>query len=155
SRKDWAALAQRRKGNTLPNDMPAEPGNVYKEEWIGWWDWLGTPNRRGKWLPFGRARSLSRKLGLKSEAEFIRWRRGILKRQIKCPPDMPMHPDRVYPQFKDWPDFLNFTPRTWIPFDQARKFVRRLRLKGQLEYREWVAGRLRRKGLTVRPKNIP
>ena len=151
SRKEWAALVQNGK---LPDDIPAYPNNTYKE-WIGWWDWLGTRYRRGEWLPFASARTLSRKLGLKSEAEFVRWRRGLLKRGFECPPDMPMHPDRVYPQFKGWPDFLDFTPRTWMTFDQARKFVRRLRLKNQFEYRRWAGGRLRRRGLPVRPQSIP
>ena len=68
---------------------------------------------------------------------------------------MPMHPDRVYSEFKGWPDFLGFTPRTWMPFGTARKFVRRLRLKNQQEYRDWIVGRLRRRGLPIRPKNIP
>jgi hypothetical protein len=68
---------------------------------------------------------------------------------------MPMHPDRVYPDFKGWSDFLDFTSITWMPFDKAREFVRRLRLKNQSEYRKWVVGRLRRHGLPARPKNIP
>jgi hypothetical protein len=42
-----------------------------------------------------------------------------------------------------------------MPFGTARKFVQRLRLKNQQEYRDWIVGRLRRRGLPVRPKNIP
>jgi hypothetical protein len=42
-----------------------------------------------------------------------------------------------------------------MPFDKAREFVRRLGLKNQLEYRQWVVGRLRRRALPPRPKNIP
>src|SRR6478672_6960293 len=83
---------------------------------------------------------LSRKLGLTNEAQFIRWRRGHLKHRIKCPIDMPMHPDRVYPEFDDWPDFLGFTPITWLPFDQARRFIHRLKLRNQKDYRDWVTG---------------
>ena len=157
SRKEWIALTKDRAITNLhrpPDDIPTEPGNVY-EEWIGWWDWLGTGNRRGKWLSFSSARTLSRKLGLTSEAQFIRWRRGLWKHQIKCPFDMPMHPDRVYPEFKGWPDFLGFTPITWLPFDKARRFVRRLKLRNQLEYREWSAGRLKNSKLPARPDNIP
>jgi hypothetical protein len=157
SRKEWAALAQNGnavKQNVLPSDIPAQPDNVYRE-WVGWWDWLGTRHRRGDWLSFDRARALARKLGLKSEGEFIRWRRGLLKHELKCPPDMPMHPDRVYPGFKNWPDFLRFTPRTWMPFEQAKKFVRRLGLRNQKEYRQWVTGRLQRKGVPIRPESIP
>jgi superfamily II DNA or RNA helicase len=151
SNKEWVALAQNGK---LPDDIPAYPNNVYKE-WIGWWDWLGTRHRRGEWLPFARARTLARKLGLKSQAEFIRWRRGLLKCEFECPPDMPMHPDRTYADFVSWPDFLDFTPVSWLPFDQARNFVRRQNLKSQLEYKKWAKGLLVRPGLLPRPINIP
>jgi hypothetical protein len=157
SHKEWNAVAKNRSfanKNRLPDDIPAYPNNVY-DEWIGWWDWLGTPHRRGKWMPFASVRALSRKVGLSNEAQFIRWRRGHLKHRIRCPADMPMHPDRVYPEFKDWPDFLGFTATTWMPPDEAKAFVRRIGIKTQWEYREWIAGRLRRPGLPVRPKNIP
>jgi hypothetical protein len=95
------------------------------------------------------------RIRLTSEAQFIRWRRGLLKHAIKCPVDMPMHPDRVYSEFVTWPDFLGFTPISWLPFDQAREFVRRQKLQSQLEYREWSTGRLSRRGLSLKPKNIP
>jgi hypothetical protein len=157
SRKEWNALAKDRSfanKNGLPDDIPGQPDNVY-DEWIGWWDWLGTPHRRGKWMPFASARALSRKVGLSNEYQFTRWRRGHLKHQIKCPADMPMHPDRVYPEFKDWPDFLGFIATKWMTFDEAKAFVRRIGIKNQWEYREWAGGRLRRPGLPMRPKNIP
>jgi hypothetical protein len=149
SHKEWMALAKDRR---LPDDIPASPDNVY-DEWIGWWDWLGTPHRRGKWMPFANARALARRLGLASEKAFVRWRGGRLKHKIKCLVDMPMHPDRVYPEFKDWPDFLGFTPT--MTFDEAKTFVRRAGIKTQIEFREYVAGRLRRPGLPARPKNLP
>ena len=157
SYKEWRALTKDRthtNRHRLPDDIPSYPNNVY-EEWIGWWDWLGTGNRRGGWRSFSSARTLSLKLGLTSEAQFIRWRRGHLKHRIKCPIDMPMHPDRVYPEFDGWPDFLGFTPITWLPFDQARRFVHRLKLRNQMEYRDWVAGRLSGRGLPRSPENIP
>ena len=157
SHKEWSHLVKKRNSATdsgcLLIFLPTQ--TTFTSEWIGWWDWLGTSNRRGKWLRFNSARALSRQLGLTNEAQFIRWRRGHLKHRLKCPANMPMHPDRVYPDFKGWPDFLGFTQRTWMPFDKAREFVRRLRLKNQLEYRQWVVGRLRRHALPPRPKNIP
>jgi hypothetical protein len=157
SHKEWTALANVRAPTNrrrLPDDIPSYPNNVY-EEWIGWWDWLGTGHRRGNWFSFSSARALSRELGLTSEAQFIRWRRGQLKHRIKCPIDMPMHPDRVYPEFDDWPDFLGFTPIAWLAFDQARRFVRQLKLGNQLEFREWSAGRPKNRRLPARPDNIP
>ena len=155
--REWVELAKKRNfgtENRLPDDIPTYPNNVYNE-WIGWWDWLGTSHRRGDWLPFVSARKLSRTLGLTSEGQFLRWRGGRLKHRIRCPVNMPMHPDRVYPEFKDWSDFLGFTPRRWMPFDQAREFVRNLRLKNQLEYRKWSVGCSPRRGLPARPTGIP
>jgi superfamily II DNA or RNA helicase len=157
SYKEWKTLAKDRSvanKNRLPDDIPAFPNHVY-DEWIGWWDWLGTPHRRGSWMPYADARALARTLGLDGETEFIKWRRGSLKHKVKCPADMPMHPDRVYPEFKDWPDFLGFTAAPTMTFEEAKAFVQRIGIKTQWEYREWVSGHLRRHGLPVRPKNIP
>ena len=107
-------------------------------------------------MSLANARALSRKVGIKSKAEFLRWHRGQLKHQIKCPADMPMRPERVYPkEFKGWPDFLGSTATTWMTLDEAKDFVRAIGIKNQNEYREWVAGRLRRPGLPARPKNLP
>src|SRR5262249_7555456 len=38
---------------------------------------------------------------------------------------------------------------------EAKAFVQRYGIKTQQEFREWVSGRLRRRGLPVRPKNMP
>jgi hypothetical protein len=157
SRKDWLVLADGRKNgkpNCLPNDIPSVPENVY-EEWVGWWDWLGTRHRRGAWLSFAKARTISRSLGLQNQAQFIKWRRRVLKHRVAPPVDMPMHPDRVYAHFKGWPDFLNYIPDEWMPYGEAKKLVQRLGIRNQKEYRDWVTGRTRRPGLPKRPSNIP
>jgi hypothetical protein len=157
SHKEWLALVKNRSFTNkkrLPDDIPASPDNIY-DEWIGWWDWLGTPHRRGKWMSFSNARTLTQKMGLANRSQFIAWRRGLSKRRTKCPSDMPLHPERVYPEFKGWPDFLGGTATTRMTFDEARTFVRRIGIKNQSEYREWVVGRLRRPGLPARPKNMP
>ena len=160
SYKVWAARAKDRSvanKDRLPDDIPSYPNNVYKE-WIGWWDWLGTPHRRSKWMPFAEARAFTRRLRLTSEGDFVKWWRGRLKHKIKHPADMPMHPDRVRvyrEEFKDWPDFLGFTPAPPMTFEEAKAFVQRYGIKTQREFHEWGSGRLRRRGLPVRPKNMP
>src|SRR4029077_16810144 len=40
-------------------------------------------------------------------------------------------------------------------FDQARRFVCRMKLRNQVEFREWCAGRLKNRKLPVKPDNIP
>jgi superfamily II DNA or RNA helicase len=157
SRQDWLVLVNERKNgksNCLPDDIPSVPENVY-EEWVGWWDWLGTRHRRGGWLPFAKARTISRSLGLQNQAQFTKWRQGKLNHSVFPPVDMPLRPARVYADFKGWPDFLNYTPREWMPCDEAKKLVQRLGIRSQQEYHDWIAGRTRRRGLPKRPRNIP
>jgi hypothetical protein len=62
----------------------------------------------------------------------------------------------VYPkEFKDWPDFLGFTPAPPMTFEEAKALVQRYGIKTQWEFREWVSGRLRRRGLPMCQKNMP
>jgi hypothetical protein len=68
----------------------------------------------------------------------------------------PMHPDRIYSEeFKGRADFLGFTPKKWMTFNEAREFVRGLRLRGQAEHREWAAGRLRGRCLQLGRRASP
>ena len=34
--EEWAASARR------PSNMPSDPSEIYKDNWVGWFDWLGT-----------------------------------------------------------------------------------------------------------------
>jgi hypothetical protein len=52
-------------------------------------------------------------------------------------------------------DFLGFTPKKWMTFNEAREFVRGLRLRGQAEHREWAAGRLRGRCLQLGRRASP
>jgi superfamily II DNA or RNA helicase len=157
SHKKWLALAKDRSltnKNRLPDDIPASPDRIY-DDWVGWWDWLGTPHRRGKWMSFSNARTLTQKMGIANKSQFIAWRRGLSRRRTKCPSDMPFHPERVYPEFKGWSDFLGGIATTQMTFDEAKTLVQRIGIKNQTEYREWVVGRLRRRGVPIRPRSIP
>ena len=68
------------------------PRIVYRSEWQGWADWLGTRNeQRGvkrDWRPFAQARSFVRTLGLGSQAEWDAYVRGRLPGET-LPGDIP------------------------------------------------------------------
>jgi hypothetical protein len=44
-----------------PQDIPTAPNEVYRGQWSGWYDWLGT-RRRGHWRPYSDARAYVRSL---------------------------------------------------------------------------------------------
>jgi len=135
NRSDWYEIC---KINKIPNDIPRNPGRSYKNEWIGWGDWLGTGaiaviNR--KFRSFEEARKFVRSLGLKNEKE---WNK-ICKTE-KIPNDIPRNPRRTYK--KNWRgsgDWLGTGAiasynRRFRSFKEARKFSHSLGLKNKDEW---------------------
>jgi len=151
SEAEWFAYA---KTSEKPNDIPASPKAVYKDDgWAGMGDWLGTniiASHLREFLPFKKARAFVRTLGLKSETEWRKYCRSGKERN-----DIPAAPDRTYAEagWVGWGDWLG-TGRIahryhqFLPFKEARAFVRSLNLKSQ---KEWNAYRKSGK----RPNDIP
>ena len=77
-----------------PDDIPAHPELVYKAEWRGFGDWLGTgavaPQDR-QFRSFQAARAFVRSKGLTNQAEWKTFCRSGGK-----PDDIPAHPELVY-----------------------------------------------------------
>ena len=99
------------------------------------WDKLSGYN----WLQFEEARNFVHMLKLKSGIEW----RDYCKSSQK-PENIPSRPDYVYKQdgWKDWGDwigsgYLATQLREYRPFEEARGFVYKLKLKGVKEWREY------------------
>jgi superfamily II DNA or RNA helicase len=140
-----------------PEDIPSLPSSTYRSAgWKGWGDWLGTKyiaNRNRHYLRLSAARAFARTLGLRGEAE---WRRHL----HLLPRDVPRKPDVVYKDkgWKGWGNWLGTDRvanqrRELLPFAEARKFVRRLKLKSYHEWELYRTGKLH--GKKPRPSFIP
>jgi Phage-integrase repeat unit len=95
SRYEWSEYC---KSKNKPNNIPTQPRPIYKDDWKGWGDWLGTgyvANFEREYPPFEEARKIVHSFGLKSQSE---WRRFI--RSGKKPVDIPSNPARTYK--KEW-----------------------------------------------------
>ncbi len=89
-----------------PADIPASPRNVYKTEWQGWGDWLGTGNIAPvarQFRPFAEARAFARTLGLAGNDAWRKWW------QSNRPADLPSNPAATYAKdgFTTWSGFLH------------------------------------------------
>ena len=100
--------------------------------------------------PFASARKFVRSLKLQNYKEWKEYARST-----KRPRDIPITPHGVYAKYgwdgyNDWlgNDNTAFRNRTFRTFRQARAFVRKLKLKNQIEWREYCKS-------GKRPKNIP
>jgi hypothetical protein len=118
------------------------------------------PQKR-RYRSFKQARAFTRKLGLRSRAEWTRYVRGELPGKGSLPSDIPASPEKTYAAqgwagMGDWLGTGNVAParRAFRPFKKARKFARALRLANQAEWAAYSAGKLaKKKGL--RPADVP
>lgn len=142
--KEWRQYC---KSGKKPQDIPYHPEGAYRQEWKGYLDWLGNNN---EFLPFSEAREYARALSLRSIAKWQEYCKSGKK-----PRNMPFNPDKTYKN-KGWKGFGDWLgtgsvatqDMKFLPFEQAKEFVRTLGLKDVREWEEY-----RRSG--ERPKNIP
>jgi hypothetical protein len=132
-----------------PIYIPSNAHTVYKNDWKGMGDWLGTGNIavfRKKFRGFNEARKFVHELNLKGEGE---WR--LYAKSDHKPVDIPSNPNYSYRTsgWKNWGDWLG-TGRTreFRSFDEAREFVRTLELKGGKYWKEYCKS-------GVKPIDIP
>ncbi len=151
---DWA------KSEEKPDDIPADPYNVYKDQgWLGMGDWIGTGtvavfNR--VYLSFEESRDFSRKLQLRNKNEWADWAKSDSK-----PENIPANPRQVYKDkgWIGWGDWLgngNISPsnRVYFSFDEARNFVRQLELKNSNEWLDYVKSDDRPDGIPTDPYRV-
>jgi len=146
------------KSDTKPNDIPQSAKRIYKKEWIGMGDWLGTgiiASQKMIFQNYDDAKRFSMSLKLKNAKE---WQNFYLE---KKPDNLPMRPDKTYKNkgWISWGDFLgtgiisNVTrSKEFLSFIEAKKVMRELAKKHNLQNsKDWwkfaKSGKL--------PKNIP
>lgn len=146
-----------RSGNK-PENIPTGPSQVYKKEWKGMPDWLGTgfiPQRFRKYRSFQDARKFVHSLRIKTKDDWIKYTKSGVK-----PDDIPTNPVRTYKkEWMNWSDWLGsgvISPRNkskmWLSYSDAKKEVKELAKKYNIKtWNDWKDAV--RKGLI--PDNIP
>ena len=148
----------------LPPDVPMAPEVVYNGSgWCGWGDFLGSGRlafQDRKYRSFADARRFAHSLGLSGWNAWRAYVKGGLKGKPRLPSDIPADPYSKYRHdgWKGWGDWVgtgriaNFN-REFLPFQDARKFVRSLHLKSIAEWQAYSKGEIQ--GMPSRPANIP
>ena len=150
-----------------PQQLPKTPNIVYKEQgWKGLINFIGCDNGSGKreFLEFENARSFVRELEIKSRRDWREYAAGKLKDYSPRPLSIPSSPDIIYRDkgWAGWVDWLGLEnyyrafprKRIFLPFNEAREFARKLKLKNQYDWINYSRGDYEgTKGL--RPKSIP
>ena len=152
SLKEWKAWCK--EGRRPPN-VPSRPDQTYKDiGWQGWGHWLGTGNTRNTILPlpFVEALAVARSLNLANQFEWEQWCKEGMR-----PSNVPSHPNAVYKDggWQGWGHWLgtgNQSTKTkkaqFLPFDEALRVARTLRLVNRKEWLLWCKS-------GARPANVP
>ena len=136
-----------------PRNVPADPSKIYKDHgWQGWVHWLGSGNikKLSKFAPFGQALTYAQSLGLAGQREWVAW-----CKDGRRPPNVPSAPNHTYKDrgWQGWGHWLGTgnqknQKKNFLPFDEALRAARQLRLVSEQEWRLWC-----RTG--ARPANMP
>jgi Integrase repeat unit len=140
------------KSGNLPNDIPSHPDRVYKKEWKGFGDWLGTgriANQELRYRTFEESRTFVHNLGLNSRNEWGKYCKSGQK-----PNDIPYQARQTYKKdWKGWGDWLGtgriaYQDRKYKKFQEAKNFVQILNINSISEWKEYCkSGR--------KPEDIP
>ena len=147
--KNWTEWREFCKSKEFPSNIPKNPHNTYRHKgWISMGDFLGVKayiKRTNKSKNFEEARKFARSLKLKSGKEW-----SLFCNSGKKPNDIPKHPNSTYKD-KGWVnmyDWLGIEKRTYLNYNDAKKFVLSLNLKSWSEWRNYCTS-------DQKPDNIP
>ncbi len=127
------------KSGNKPETIPSGPNTVYKKEWKGSKDWLGT-GQRIVYRDYKEAKQFVEKLGLKSYKEWLEYCKSGNK-----PETIPAKPSDVYKNkgwkgVGEWLGTGTIAPqnREYRSFEDAKKFVQGLKIIGTKEWKEFA-----------------
>ena len=129
-----------------PKEIPSRPDVVYKNEFKGYGDWVGTGSlptqiMSKQFWPFEKARDYVRNLNLYSFEDWKEYSKSSEK-----PKEIPTNPHKIYKDkwisYSDWLGTFRLSPtavsQNFWPFEKAREFVRGFNFKSKKEYYQYV-----------------
>jgi hypothetical protein len=125
-----------------PVDIPTNPQVAYRSEWKSWGHFLGTGNTKNSFLPFPKAQSIARGLGLQTMAAY-----RDAARARALPPGLPKDPYAAYrnsgwQNSKDWLGTSHPSTheknRMKRRFAELLPFVRSLGLRSKTDWFRWA-----------------
>jgi len=127
------------KKDTFPSFLPKCPEKVYKKEWMGYGDWLGTGRKSNKtisnnFLDFESSKKIVSKININTRKE---WDKICLSKNK--PLNIPSNPQKFYKKewngWKDWLSSKRFSENNRLTYENAKKIVNSLKLN---THKEWV-----------------
>ena len=158
NREEWFRYC---KSGKKPDDIPID-ARVYKKEFEGWGDWLGTGIigrfTKSNTRSFKQARKFVKALKMKGQNDWFEYCKSGKK-----PSDIPSNPQFNYKkEWEGWGDFLGTgnisnVDKMYIPFKEARRFAIKLGFKSGNEWIKFAKENkklLDEKRIPASPRNV-
>ena len=118
-----------------PNNIPIAPNKVYKNDWKGWGDFLGSSvksNFEREYLSFNEALKYVHSLKLKSNIEWREWSKE------SRPDNIPSRPSRTYKnEWKDWGHWLGtYSKYNLYSYNECKRVLKKLGITNNKEFRK-------------------
>jgi len=161
SQREWNQYRVSRK---RPRDIPSNPPLVFKKEWKGWGDWLGTGTiapQLKSFRSFNQARKYAHTLNFSGRSEWQQFAKAG-----KLPKDIPATPRQVYKkQWTRWGDWLGtgtvstiVMSKNWLSWKEAKPLYQKIAkengIKNRKEWEKFVKTHKLPAGLPPHPNQI-
>ncbi len=153
---DWSEYS---KSGKKPNFLPFHPERIYKNEWKGLGDWLGTEriaNKDIQFLTFEEAKNFVHSLRIKSQKEWNKYCKSGKK-----PDYIPHSAPRTYKNkgWKNWGDWFGTGSvatynRQYKLFDEAKQFVHSLGFLNRKQWRKYFTSKKNPKDIPLHPEVV-
>ena len=139
------------KSGKRPIDIPGDPATVYKKEWIGMGDWVGTgyiAHTKRRYATYDVAKKFCQSHGITSGTLRKNGWRVYCKNNV-LPKDIPTRPDHIYRKEGTWKGWGDFTgtgriadmnkQKFYLAWPEAKKEYRKLAKKhGIRGWTDWT-----------------
>jgi superfamily II DNA or RNA helicase len=152
STSEWQVFSK----SNRPKNIPGNPRKTYKDSgWVSMGDWLGTENVSNSKLTFKsleEVKKLAKELNILNEKDW----REYWKKNTR-PSDVPYSPAKTYKNmgWKGWADFFDRENIIkWLPFEEARDYVRQLNIKNSLDWANYAKSGNKPKKIPAKPRKV-
>jgi hypothetical protein len=155
--REWQNLKNKR-----PYNIPSNPYEIYKKDWRGWGDWLGSgvisTNKIYENLKYEKAKKIISKFKFKNQYDHRKKWKTLLKPLV-----LPANPESVFKNkgWINWRDYLGNQSTIlnvkWKSYSDAKKIVRAKNFKSRVEYKNYIKRNFKKKlhiKLPIHPERV-
>lgn len=112
--------------NDFPHFLPKHPMDAYPE-WKNWGSFLGQSLRTYNTVSYEDCKKFAKEHGIKSGEQW---------KKLNKPFNIPKSPDIFYK--KEWVSWLDFLDKIFLPWEDAKEFLRDKEIKTRREYMDYL-----------------